>query len=250
MRTGLIAQKVGMTRVYDDAGEQVPVTVLRVEDCQVVATRTAERDGYDGVQLGAGTARPSRLNKAQRGNFAKAKVEPKLKLAEFRISPDAQLEVGARLSVEHFVPGQYVDVVGTSIGKGFAGAMKRHNFSGLRATHGVSVSHRSHGSTGQHQDPGKVFKGKKMAGHLGDQRVTVQNLKIMATETERGLILVTGAVPGADGGWVTVRDAAKRPRAEDAPFPAALIEDAPVAQPVETPVDTPTADAPAADENT
>ena len=227
MRTGLMAQKLGMTRVYDESGEQVPVTLLKVDDCQVVATRTLERDGYEAVQLGAGTAKPSRLNKAKRGYFAKAKIEPKRKLIEFRVSPDAQLEVGARLSVEHFVAGQYVDVVGRSIGKGFAGVMKRHNFSGLRASHGVSVSHRHGGSTGHSQDPGKVFKGKKMAGHMGDQRVTVQNLKIVATETERGLILVGGAVPGADGGWVTVRDAAKRPRAEAAPFPAGLIADAP-----------------------
>ena len=227
MRTGLMAQKLGMTLVYDESGEQVPVTLLKVDDCQVVATRTLERDGYEAVQLGAGTAKPSRLNKAKRGYFAKAKIEPKRKLIEFRVSPDAQLEVGARLSVEHFVAGQYVDVVGRSIGKGFAGVMKRHNFSGLRASHGVSVSHRHGGSTGHSQDPGKVFKGKKMAGHMGDQRVTVQNLKIVATETERGLILVGGAVPGADGGWVTVRDAAKRPRAEAAPFPAGLIADAP-----------------------
>ena len=227
MRTGLMAQKLGMTRVYDESGEQVPVTLLKVDDCQVVATRTLERDGYEAVQLGAGTAKPSRLNKAKRGYFAKAKIEPKRKLIEFRVSPDAQLEVGARLSVEHFVAGQYVDVVGRSIGNGFAGVMKRHNFSGLRASHGVSVSHRHGGSTGHSQDPGKVFKGKKMAGHMGDQRVTVQNLKIVATETERGLILVGGAVPGADGGWVTVRDAAKRPRAEAAPFPAGLIADAP-----------------------
>ena len=226
MRTGLMAQKLGMTRVYDDSGEQMSVTLLKVDDCQVVATRTVERDGYEAVQLGAGMAKPSRLNKAKRGYFAKAKIEPKRKLVEFRVSPDAQLEVGARLSVDHFVAGQYVDVVGASIGKGFAGPIKRHNFSGLRATHGVSVSHRSLGSTGHSQDPGKVFKGKKMAGHMGDQRVTVQNLKIVATEVERGLILVSGAVPGADGGWVTVRDAAKRPVAEAAPFPAGLIEEA------------------------
>ncbi len=222
MRTGLIAQKVGMTRIFSPEGAHVPVTVLKVDTCQVVAHRTKDKNGYDALQLGVGKAKVKNVGKALRGHFAKAEVEPKQKLVEFRIAGDAFIDVGAELSVEHFVPGQMVDVAGTSIGKGFAGAMKRHNFRGLEATHGVSVSHRSHGSTGQRQDPGRTFKGKKMAGHMGDVRVTQQNLEIVRTDAERGLILVKGAVPGARGGWVTIADAKKRPRHKDAPYPAAV----------------------------
>ena len=222
MRTGLIAQKLGMTRVFNAAGEHVPVTVLKVEDCQVVAVRTGEQNGYDAVQLGVAAAKPSRTSKAMRGHFAKAKVEPKRKLAEFRVSEDAMLDVGTQLSADHFVAGQFVDAIGTSIGKGFAGAMKRHNFSGLRASHGVSVSHRSHGSTGQSQDPGKVFKGKKMAGHLGDHRTTVQSLEVVSTDGIRGLIFVKGAVPGAKGGWLLLKDAVRVPLPENVPHPAGL----------------------------
>ncbi len=223
MRTGLIAQKLGMSRVFAEDGTHVPVTVLKVEDCQVVAVRTQEKDGYNAVQLGAGRAKVKNTTKPMRGHFAKAKVEPKRRLAEFRVSADALLEVGAELSAAHFVPGQRVDVTGTSIGKGFAGAMKRHGFGGLRASHGVSVSHRSHGSTGNSQDPGRIWKGKKMAGHMGDVRVTTQNLEVVSTDPDRGLILVKGAVPGAKGGWVLVRDAVKRPLPEEAPFPAGLV---------------------------
>jgi len=222
MRTGLMAQKLGMTRIFTDAGEHIPVTVLKVDNCQVVAVRRQDTDGYDAVQLGIGTAKTKNVSKAQRGHFAKAKVEPKRQLGEFRVSADALLEAGQEISVEHFVPGQYIDVTGTSIGKGFAGAMKRHNFSGLRASHGVSISHRSHGSTGNSQDPGKVFKGKKMAGHMGDRRVTVLNLRVVTTDADKGLIMVRGAVPGAEGGWVRVQDAAKRALPKEAPFPAAL----------------------------
>ncbi len=222
MRTGLIARKEGATRVFTEDGQQVSVSVLKVDSCQVVAVRKQDKDGYTAVQLGAGKAKVKRTTKQMRGHFAKAKVEPKVKLAEFRVSPDNVLEVGAELGVNHFVPGQFVDVVGTTKGKGFAGAMKRWNFSGLRATHGVSVVHRSHGSTGQRQDPGRVFKGKKMAGHLGDERVTVQNLKIVAVDTEDSLILVQGAVPGFQGGWVFVSDAVKKPLPKDAPKPAGL----------------------------
>jgi len=222
MRTGLIAEKVGMTRVFDDAGAHVPVTVLKVDGCQVVQVRTAERDGYTAVQLGVGKAKVKNVTKPMRGHFAKAKVEPKRRLVEFRVSADALLEVGAELTAGHFLPGQFVDVTGTSIGKGFAGVMKRHNFGGLRATHGVSISHRSHGSTGNRQDPGRTFPGKKMAGHLGDERVTTQNLKIVSVDAERGLILVKGSVPGADGGYVLVRDAKKRAAPKEVPFPAGL----------------------------
>jgi large subunit ribosomal protein L3 len=216
-----------MTRVYTEAGEQVPVTVLRVDSCQVVAQRTEERDGYTAVQLGVGRRKPKNTTKAMRGHFAKAEVEPKRKLAEFRVSPDNLVEVGAEITADHFVPGQYVDVTGTSIGKGFAGVMKRHNFAGGRASHGVSVSHRSHGSTGQRQDPGKVFKGKKMAGHMGNVRVTTQNLQVVRTDAEEGVILVRGAVPGAKGGWLLVRDAVKKPAPKDAPLPAAIRAKAP-----------------------
>lgn len=222
MRSGLIAQKVGMTRVFTDEGEHVPVTVLKVDGCQVVAVRTEEKDGYTAVQLGAGAIKVKNVTKAERGHFAKAEVEPKRKVAEFRVSPDALVDVGSELSAAHFVPGQFVDVTGTSIGKGFAGGMKRWNFGGLRASHGVSVSHRSHGSTGNRQDPGKVFKNKKMAGHLGDERVTVLNLKVVSVDEERGLILLKGAVPGSDGGWVRVRDAVKKKAPEGLPFPAGL----------------------------
>jgi large subunit ribosomal protein L3 len=222
MRSGLIAQKVGMTRVFAEDGAHVPVTVLKVDNCQVVAQKTEARDGYTAVQLGAGSAKPNRVGKPMRGHFAKSNVEPKQRVVEFRVSEDALIDVGAELTTEHFVPGQLVDVIGTTIGKGFAGVMKRHNFGGLRASHGVSVSHRSHGSTGQRQDPGKVFKGKKMAGHMGNVRVTTQNLKVVATDAERGLILVRGAVPGPASGWVLVRDAVKRPRPADAPFPAGI----------------------------
>jgi large subunit ribosomal protein L3 len=222
MRTGLLAQKLGMTRIFTPEGTHVPVTVLKVDNCQVVAVRTTERDGYSAVQLGIGKAKVKNVSKAERGRFAKAEVEPKQKLAEFRVSEDAVLEVGAELTTEHFLPGQFVDVTGTTIGKGFAGVMKRHNFGGLRASHGVSVSHRSHGSTGQRQDPGKVFKNKKMAGHMGVVRVTTQNLKVVSTDAGRGIIFLLGAVPGSEGGYVTIRDAVKRKPPENLPFPAAI----------------------------
>jgi len=234
----LLAQKVGMTRVFTEEGRHVPVTVLKMDGCQVVAVRTEEKDGYNAVQLGMGAARVKNVNKARRGHFAKAKVAPKSKLAEFRVSADGLLEVGAELSADHFVAGQFVDVTGTSIGKGFAGAMKRHNFAGLRASHGVSVSHRAHGSTGNSQDPGKVFKGKKMAGHMGDSRATTQNLEVVSTDEERGLILIRGAVPGAKGSWVLISDALKRPLPEGVPFPAALRETAP-AEPEEAEAEEP-----------
>lgn len=223
MRTGVIAKKLGMTRVWTDDGTQLPVTVLQLDGLQVVSVRTEEKDGYTALQLGAGKRKVKHTTKPMRGHFAKAKVEPKRKLVEFRVSENGLLNVGDEISAEHFLPGQYVDVTGTSMGKGFAGAMKRHNFGGLRASHGVSVSHRSHGSTGQCQEPGRVFKGKKMAGHLGAVRKTVQNLQIVRTDAERGLILVKGAVPGADKGWVLVRDAVKRPVPAEVPMPAALV---------------------------
>ncbi|UCH75506.1 MAG: 50S ribosomal protein L3 [Rhodospirillales bacterium] len=249
MRTGLIAQKLGMSRVFNETGEHVPVTVLKVDNCQVVAVRTDEKDGYCAVQLGSAIAKVKNVTRANRGHFAKAKVEPKRKLAEFRVSGDAILDVGAELSAGHFVAGQFVDVVGTSIGKGFAGSMKRHNFGGLRASHGVSISHRSHGSTGNSQEPGKVWKGKKMAGHMGDARVTVQNLEVVSTDEDRGLILIKGAVPGARGGWVLVSDAKKRKTDLELPFPAA-VKGAPAEQPEaaepEAPAEAPpSADAPA-----
>ncbi len=231
MRTGLIAQKIGMTRIFNDEGNHVPVTVLRVDNCQVVAVRTQEKDGYTAVQLGVGAAKVKNVGKAMRGHFAKAKVEPKSWIVEFRVPQDALIDVGAELSAEHFVAGQFVDVVGTTIGKGFAGGMKRHHFGGLRATHGVSVSHRSLGSTGQRQDPGKTFKGKKMAGHLGDVRVTTQNLRVVSTDVERGLIMVRGAVPGSDGGYVLIKDAVKRKAPKDLPFPAAIRRSAEAAAP-------------------
>jgi large subunit ribosomal protein L3 len=222
MRSGILAKKVGMTRLFMEDGKQIPVTVLQLDGLQVVAQRTAEKDGYSAVQLGAGAAKVKRTSKAMRGHFAAAKVEPKRKLVEFRVSPENLIEIGAEISAEHFVEGQKVDVSGTSIGKGFAGAMKRHNFGGLRASHGVSVSHRSHGSTGQCQDPGRVFKGKKMAGHMGAARITTQNLEVVRTDADRGLVFIKGAVPGSRGGWVTVKDAVKKKLPDGVPFPAAL----------------------------
>jgi len=225
MRTGLLAEKLGMTRLFGDDGSHSPVTVLRVQDCEVVAARRPERDGYCAVQIGVGTAKAKNVTKPMRGHFAKANVTPKAKLAEFRVSEEALLEPGTALSVEHFVVGQYVDVCGTSIGKGFAGAMKRWGFKGLRASHGVSLSHRSHGSTGQCQDPGRVFKGKKMAGHMGDRRVTVQNLEVVGVDRERGLVLVRGGVPGARGGYVRITDAVKRALPGEAPYPAGIAGD-------------------------
>lgn len=222
MRTGLIAQKLGMTRVFTGEGNHVAVTVLRVDNCQVVAQRTQERDGYTALQLGVGAAKVKNVTKPQRGHFAAAKVEPKAKLAEFRVSEDALVPVGTEITATHFVAGQYVDIIGTSIGKGFAGAMKRHNFGGLRATHGVSISHRSHGSTGQRQSPGKTFKNKKMAGHLGAERVTTQSLQVVETDGERGLILIKGSVPGSEKGWVLIKDAVKRKAPDGLPYPAAL----------------------------
>tara|TARA_Y100001001_G_scaffold161503_1_gene186043 strand:+ start:1225 stop:2016 length:792 start_codon:yes stop_codon:yes gene_type:complete len=222
MRTGLIAKKEGMTRIFDENGQQVPVTVLRVDSCQVVAQRTEDKDGYTAVQLGSGLAKVNRVGKAQRGHFAKAKVEPKKRVAEFRVPAENLVEVGAEIGANHFVEGQHVDVCGTSIGKGFAGGMKRHNFGGMRASHGVSISHRAHGSTGQCQDPGKVFKGKKMAGHMGNTRVTTQNLKVVMIDEAEGLILVKGAVPGSKNGWVLVTDAVKKPFDGELPLPAGL----------------------------
>ena len=224
MRSGIIARKLGMTRVFNDAGHHVPVTVLKLDDVQVVAVRSAEKEGYTAIQLGAGVAKAKNVSKPMRGHFAKANVLPKSKLAEFRVSKDAMLEVGASLAASHFVAGQKVDVVGTTQGKGFAGAMKRHNFAGLRASHGVSVSHRSHGSTGQCQDPGKVFKGKKMAGHMGAVRNTTQNIEVVSVDDEDGVILLCGAVPGPKNGWVLIRDAIKAKLPEDAPFPAGLVD--------------------------
>ncbi|MBV9589774.1 MAG: 50S ribosomal protein L3 [Hyphomicrobiales bacterium] len=224
MRSGIIAQKVGMTRVFTDAGEHVPVTVLKVDHCQVVAHRTLEKNGYTAVQLGIGKAKVKNVSRAERGHFALAKVEPKRKVAEFRVAPDALIPVGAEITADHFVPGQFVDVTGTTTGKGFAGGMKRWNFGGLRASHGVSISHRSLGSTGGRQDSGKTFKNKKMAGHLGVDRVTTQNLRVVRTDVEKGLILVEGAVPGVKGGWIRIRDAVKRSLPKDAPRPGAFRE--------------------------
>jgi large subunit ribosomal protein L3 len=219
MRSGVIAQKLGMTRVFTEAGEHVPVTVLKLDGCQVVAHRTKEKNGYTAVQLGIGRAKVKNVSMAERGRFAVANVEPKLKLAEFCVGDDALLPVGAEITADHFVVGQFVDVTGTSTGKGFAGPMKRWNFGGLRATHGVSVSHRSHGSTGGRQDPGKTFKNKKMAGHMGVDRVTTLNLRIVQLDVARGLILVEGAVPGTSGGWIYVRDAVKKALPKDVPLP-------------------------------
>ena len=230
MRSGVIARKIGMTRVFDDTGKHVPVTVLKLDDVQVVAQKTSERDGYTALQLGAGTAKVKRVSKAMRGHYSKSSVLPKRKLAEFRVSDDAMVDIGATFSPSHFVSGQKIDAVGISQGKGFAGAMKRHNFGGLRASHGVSISHRSHGSTGQCQDPGKVFKGKKMAGHMGAERVTTQNLEVVSIDEENDLILVHGAVPGSKNGWVLLSDAIKKPRPDDAPFPAGLAKDRAVSE--------------------
>ena len=222
LRSGVIAKKVGMTRLFMEDGKQIPVTVLHLDGLQVVANRTAEKDGYSAVQLGAGSAKAKRTSKAMRGHFAAANVAPKRKIAEFRVDPENMIAVGEEITADHYLEGQYVDVAGTSIGKGFAGAMKRWNFGGLRATHGVSISHRSHGSTGQCQDPGRVFKGKKMAGHMGAARVTTQNLQVVRTDADRGLIMVKGAVPGSKGGWVTIKDAVKKPIPADVALPATL----------------------------
>jgi large subunit ribosomal protein L3 len=224
MRSGLIAQKVGMTRIFTETGEHIPVTVLKVDQCQVVAQRTEDGNGYAALQLGVGRAKAKNTPRAQRGHFAVAHVEPKRKLVEFRVSPENLIDVGSEMTVGHFVPGQFVDATGISIGKGFAGAMKRHNFGGLRASHGVSISHRAHGSTGQCQDPGKVFKGKKMAGHMGSERVTTQNLKVVQVDEERGLIMVRGAIPGSKGGYVTLKDAVKKKLPDGVPFPGAFIK--------------------------
>jgi large subunit ribosomal protein L3 len=222
MRTGLLAQKIGMTRIFAAEGDHVPVTVLKIDFCQVVAVRTPEKDGYSALQLGVGAAKVKRMTQPQRGHFARAKVEPKAWVAEFRVTEDAVLPVGSELTAAHFLPGQYVDVTGVSIGKGFAGAMKRHNFGGLGASHGVSVSHRSHGSTGQRQSPGKTFKNKKMAGQLGAARVTTQSLEVISVDAERGILMIKGSVPGCAGGHVLVRDAARRKAPDGLPFPAAL----------------------------
>jgi large subunit ribosomal protein L3 len=223
MRTGVIAKKVGMTRLFQADGRHVPVTVLQLDELQVVGRREADRDGYTAVQLGAGTAKAKNVAKPQRAAFGKAEVEPKVRVAEFRVAEDALLDVGATISADHFVPGQMVDVAGVTQGKGFAGAMKRWGFSGLRATHGVSLSHRSHGSTGQRQDPGKVFKNKKMAGHMGARNRTQQNLEVVRTDPLRGLLFIKGSVPGHKGSWLTVQDAIKLPRNENVPYPAGLI---------------------------
>ncbi len=222
MRSGLVAQKMGMTRVFTDDGAHVPVTALKVDGVQVVAQRTQDKDGYSAVQLGIGVRKAKRTNKALKGHYAKAKVEPKRRLVEFRVDDDKLIDVGAELVPSHFLAGQFVDVTGMTLGKGFAGAMKRWNFGGLEATHGVSISHRSHGSTGQRQDPGRVFKGKKMAGHLGQERVTIQNLEVVSVDDDKGIIFVKGAVPGHEGSYVLVRDAVKRALPKEIPLPAGL----------------------------
>src|SRR5580704_6700579 len=245
MRSGVLAQKVGMMRLFTEAGEHVPVTVLRLGNCQVVGHRTKDKNGYVALQLGAGLRKVQSTNRADRGHFAVAKVEPKRKLAEFRVDDDGLIPIGAEITADHFVVGQFVDVTGTSTGKGYAGGMKRWNFAGLRATHGVSISHRSLGSTGQRQDPGKTFKNKKMAGHLGAERVTILSLEVVAADAERGVLMLKGAVPGSAGGWVLVRDAVKRKAPADLPFPAALRSDA-VAEPEPEPAaDEPEAASPA-----
>ncbi len=238
MRTGVIAKKMGMTRLFQDDGRHVPVTVLALEGNQIIAQKTVDRDGYVAVQVGAGTAKAKNVAKPQRGHFGKAEVEPKAQVCEFRVAEDALVDVGAELSADHFVAGQMVDVSGHTQGKGFAGAMKRWNFGGLRATHGVSVSHRSHGSTGNRQDPGRVFKGKKMAGHMGDRHRTQQNLEIVSTDVERGLLFVKGSVPGHKGSWLTVKDAVKIDASSDAPYPASVKQAANTNQaPAETPAE-------------
>ena len=227
LRSGLLAQKLGMTQVYDEAGNHIPVTVLSLEGCQVVASKTIARDGYTALQLGAGDAKPKRVSKAERERFAKAGVTPKRKCVEFRIAEGNEIEVGATMTADHFVPGQKIDAAGITVGKGFAGAMKRHNFGGLRATHGVSISHRSHGSTGQCQDPGKVFKGKKMAGHMGAVRRTVQNLEVARVDAEQGLVMIKGATPGAKGAWIELRDATKGVKVDELPLPGKFTMEAP-----------------------
>ncbi len=236
MRTGVIARKEGMTRIFSEDGRQVPVTVLKIDNCQVVGVRSEEKHGYTAVQLGAGDAKVNRTSKAMRGVFGAAKVEPKQKMAEFRVDVANILEVGAEISAEHYVAGQFVDVQGITVGKGFAGAMKRWNFAGHRASHGNSVTHRSHGSTGQRQDPGKVFKGKKMAGHLGAETVTTQNLVVAGIDLEDNLVLIKGSVPGPDNGWVLITDAVKMPANKDAPVPAGLKQSAKSAKAAEAPV--------------
>ena len=240
MRTGVIAKKVGMTRLFKDDGRHVPVTVLELDNVQVIGRREAGRDGYTAVQLGAGSAKAKNLSKPERGHFGKAEVEPKARVAEFRVAEDALLDVGAELTADHFAVGQLVDIQGVTQGKGFAGAMKRWGFKGLRATHGVSVSHRSHGSTGQRQDPGKVFKNKKMAGHMGARNRTQQNLEVVRTDVERGLIFVRGSVPGHKGSWLLIQDAVKTPRPQDLPYPAGLKQSANANNeaPAETPAET------------
>ena len=253
MRTGVIAKKVGMTRLFQEDGRHVPVTVLALEDCQVVSHRTADRDGYFAVQLGAGEAKQKNVNKPQREAFAKAEVPLKMKVAEFRVEDaDGLVPVGSTISAEHFIAGQYVDITGHTQGKGFAGAMKRWGFGGMRATHGVSISHRAHGSTGNRQDPGRVFKNKKMAGHMGARNRTQQNLEIVRTDVERGLLFVKGSVPGSKGGWLLVRDAVKLPRHPEAPYPAGIksaanTNEAPADAPVETPVEETVVDTAATD---
>ena len=242
LRSGVIAKKLGMTRLFMEDGRQIPVTVLQLDGLQVVAQRTTDKDGYTAIQLGAGSAKAKRVSAPMRGHFAAAKVEPKRKLAEFRVDPENLVAIGEEITADHYFEGQFVDVSGTSTGKGFAGAMKRHNFGGLRASHGVSISHRSHGSTGQCQDPGRVFKGKKMAGHLGSVRVTTQNLQVVRTDADRGLIMVKGAVPGTKGGWVTIKDAVKKPFPENAVLPAALKSAVAAAAPA---TEAPAEDAPA-----
>lgn len=245
MRTGVIARKEGMTRIFTEDGRQVPVTVLKIDNCQVVGVRSEEKNGYTAVQLGAGDAKVNRTSKAMRGVFANAKVEPKKKMAEFRVDPANILEVGAEISAAHFVEGQFVDVQGVTVGKGFAGSMKRWNFSGHRASHGNSVTHRAHGSTGQRQDPGKVFKGKKMAGHLGDETVTTQNLKVAGIDLEDNLVLIQGSVPGSDNGWVLITDAVKKPAHKDAPLPAGLKQSAKSAKAAPAQAEEAAAEAPA-----
>jgi len=258
MRTGVIAKKLGMARFFDEAGTHVPVTVLSLEGCTVVAQRTQDKDGYVALQLGAGAKKPKNTSKAMRGHFAKAEVEPKRELAEFRVSEDMLIDVGAEITADHFLAGQKIDVTGVTVGKGFQGAMKRWNFGGMRATHGVSVSHRAHGSTGQRQDPGKTFKGKKMAGHLGQETVTTLNLTVWRVDVERGLILVKGAVPGAEGDFVKIRDAVKKAAPKDVPTPGAFrkageepqtsVVGAPAAAQEEVPVVEAAAEAPVAEE--
>jgi large subunit ribosomal protein L3 len=246
MRTGVIARKMGMTRLFQDDGRHVPVTVLALEGCQVIGQRNAETDGYVALQLGAGTAKAKNVAKPQRGAFGKAEVEPKAKVVEFRVSEDALVDVGTEISAEHFIAGQMVDVQGTTQGKGFAGAMKRWGFGGMRATHGVSISHRAHGSTGNRQDPGRVFKNKKMAGHMGARNRTQQNLEIVRTDAERGLLFVKGSVPGSKGAWLLVRDAVKMAAHADAPYPVAA-KVAPSAADIEAPAPAPVEAAPAVD---